>query len=99
MSLGKTPAARAVFPVGPTRPARYRLSVRAARAGLLFTSVLRRSAEPTAGQVRRAVADAVRAFGSRGCAERVAREFGDHLQTATARMRWARSPARRSVPA
>ena len=73
------------------RPARYRLSVRAARAGALFTSVLQRSAEPTTGQVRRAVADAVHAFGSRGCAEPVAQEFGDHPQTAAARMRWART--------
>ena len=30
-----------------------------------------------------------RAFGSRGCAERVAQEFGDHPETAAARMRWA----------
>ena len=52
------------------RPAKYHLSVRAARADALFASVLQSSAEPTAGQVRRAVADAVRAFGSRGCAER-----------------------------
>ena len=73
------------------RPARYHLSVRAARAGALFTSVLQRSAEPTTGQVRRAVADAVHAFGSRGCAEPVAQEFGDHPQTAAARMRWARA--------
>ena len=71
------------------RPAKYHLSVRAARADALFASALQRSAEPTAGQVRRAVADAVRAFGSRGCAERVAQEFGDHPQTAAARMRWA----------
>ena len=75
------------------RPAKYHLSVRAARADALFASVLQRSAEPTAGQVRRAVADAVRAFGSRGCAERVAQEFGDHPETAAARMRWARTMA------
>jgi hypothetical protein len=32
----------------------------------------------------------VRAFGRRGCAERVAQEFGDHPETAGPRMRWAR---------
>jgi hypothetical protein len=71
------------------RPATYHLSIRAARADALFASALQRSAEPTAGQVRRGVAEAIRAFGSRGCAERVAQEFGDHPETAAARMRWA----------
>jgi hypothetical protein len=42
------------------------------------------------GQVRKAVAAAMRAYGGRGCAERVAQEFGDHPETAAARMRWAR---------
>jgi hypothetical protein len=36
---------------------------------------------------------AVRAFGSQGCAERVAQEFGDHPEAAAARMRWARALA------
>jgi hypothetical protein len=75
------------------RPAMYHLSVRAARADAVFASGLQRSAQPTAGQVRRAVAEAVRAFGSRGCAARVAQEFGDHPETAAARMRWARAVA------
>jgi hypothetical protein len=72
------------------RPAMYHLSIRAARADAVFASALQRSAKPTAGQVRRAVAETVRAFGSRGCAARVAQEFGDHPETAAARMRWAR---------
>jgi len=72
------------------RPAMYHLSIRAARADAVFASALQRSAEPTAGQVRRAVAETVRALGSRGCAARVAQEFGDHPETAAARMRWAR---------
>ena len=71
------------------RPAMYHLSIRAARADAVFASALQRSAEPTAGQVRRAVAETVRAFGSRGCAARVAQEFGDHPEAAAARMRWA----------
>jgi hypothetical protein len=46
--------------------------------------------DPGAGQIRQAIARAVREFGSRGCAARVAQEFGDHPETAVARMRWAR---------
>ena len=75
------------------RPAMYHLSIRAARADAVFVSALQRSAQPTARQVRRAVAETVRAFGSRGCAARVAQEFGDRPETATARMRWARTVA------
>jgi hypothetical protein len=59
------------------------------RADALFASMLQRSEEPSAGQVRNAVAAAMRAYGGRGCAERVAQEFGDHPETAVARMRWA----------
>jgi hypothetical protein len=68
----------------------HHLSISAARADALFVSALQRSEELSTGQVRQAVATAVRAFGSRGCAERVAQEFGDHPDTAVARMRWAR---------
>jgi hypothetical protein len=68
----------------------HHLSISAARADALFVSALQRSEELRTGQVRQAVAAAVRAFGSRGCAERVAQEFGDHPDTAVARMRWAR---------
>ncbi len=72
------------------RPAMHHLSISAVRADALFVSALQRSEEPSTGQVRQAVAAAVRAFGGRGCAERVAQEFGDHPETAVARMRWAR---------
>ena len=75
------------------RPAMHHLSMSAARADALFVSALQRSEEVSTGQVRQAVATAVRAFGSRGCAERVAQEFGDHPDTAVARMRWARTVA------
>jgi hypothetical protein len=71
------------------RPAMHHLSISAARADALFVSALQRSEELSTGQVRQAVAAAVRAFGSKGCAERVAQEFGDHPDTAVARMRWA----------
>jgi hypothetical protein len=64
-----------------------------ADADALFVSALQRSDAPTAGQIRRAIAAAIGAFGCVGCAERVAQEFGDHPETAAARMRWALSVA------
>jgi hypothetical protein len=69
---------------------RYRRSASAVWAGALFASALQRSDAPSAGQVRAAAAAALRAYGRRGCAERVAQEFGDHPEAAVARMRWAR---------
>ena len=65
------------------------LSISAVRADALFVSALQRSTEPTAAQVHQAVSEAVAAFGSRGCAARVAQEYGDHPESAAARMRWA----------
>ena len=70
------------------------LSIGAVRADAVFVSGLQRCDEPSAGQVRQAVAAAVRAFGCSGCAGRVAQEFGDHPETAVIRMRWARGVAR-----
>jgi hypothetical protein len=51
---------------------------------------LQRSDELSAWQVRQAVAAAVRRFGSRGCAGRVAEAYGEHPDLAAERMRWAR---------
>jgi hypothetical protein len=65
-------------------------SASAVRTDALFASALQRSDKPTATQVREAIAAAVREFGGRGCAGRVAQEFGDHPDIAAARMRWAR---------
>jgi hypothetical protein len=62
-------------------------------ADALFASVLQRSDNPSAGQVRKAIAAAVRAYGSLGCVQRVAQEFGDHPEAAVNRMRWARAVA------
>jgi hypothetical protein len=80
---GRRPAAGAA--AGPHCP-----GISAVRADALFVSALQRGEQPSAGQVRQAVAAAVRTFGPRGCAGRVAQEFGDHPETAAARMRWAR---------
>ena len=68
----------------------YRPSASAAWADALFASMLQRSDGPSADEVRTAIAAAARAYSGRGCAERVAQEFGDHPGTAVARMRWAR---------
>jgi hypothetical protein len=63
------------------------------RAEALFVSTLQGSNEPSARQVQDAVAAAIRQFGRRGCAERVAQEFGEHPELAVPRMRWARRTA------
>ncbi len=73
------------------RSAPVDLSVTAARADALFASSLQRSDEPSALQVRQAIAAATREFGGLGCAARVAQEFGEHPETAVRRMRWART--------
>ena len=48
--------------------ARSDLSINAVRAGALFASPLQRSDEPSARQVRRAIATAIGVHGVRGCA-------------------------------
>ena len=58
-------------------------------ADALFASTLQRSDEPSAIQVKQAIAAATRAFGDLGCAARVAQEYGEHPETAAKRMRWA----------
>ena len=66
------------------------LSISEVRADALFVSSLQRSDRPSTGQVRQAVAAAVRQFGGRGCIGLVAQEFGEHPDLAVTRMRWAR---------
>lgn len=65
------------------------LSISEVRADALFVSSLQRSDQPSIGQVRQAVAAAVRQFGGPGCLSLVAAEFGEHPELAAARMRWA----------
>ena len=74
-------------------PAAHYLSIRASGADALFVSALQRSDDPNVGQIRQAIAAAIGAFDYSGCAGRVAQEFGDHAETAAARMRWACSMA------
>jgi hypothetical protein len=61
----------------------------AVRAGALFLSALQPSGSPTPDQIRRAVTTTLQRLGVRGCAAHVAGEFGDHPDTAVARMSWA----------
>ena len=75
------------------RPAMHHYGISAVRADALFVSALQRGDHPSGKEVRQAVAAAVEAFGQRGCAERVAQEFGDHPETAVTRMRWAHQAA------
>jgi hypothetical protein len=75
------------------RPAAHYPTTESFEADALFVSALQCSDELSAGQIGRAVAAAVGAFGYSGCAERVAQEFGDHPETAVPRMRWARAVA------
>jgi len=78
-------------------PPAHHLSVRASGADALFVSALQRSDNPSASQIRQAIAAATGAFGYSGCAGRVAQEFGDHPETAAARMRWARTLADEAI--
>ena len=73
------------------RSATYDPSISTVRADALFASALQRSDEPGAAQVDQAIAAAVRAYGTCGCAARVAQAYGDHPESAAARMRWARA--------
>lgn len=77
------------------RSAIYDPSISTVRADALFASALQRSDEPGAAQVDQAIAAAVRAYGYRGCAARVAQAYGDHPETAVVRMRWARATVTR----
>jgi hypothetical protein len=56
----------------------------------LFVSDLQSSQHPEPREVSAAITDIVRTVGRRCCAALVAQEFGDHPETAVARMRWVR---------
>jgi hypothetical protein len=75
-------------------PAQHQFDSTAFGTDALFVSALQGSDAPSADQIRQAIDAAIAAFGGLGCAERVAQEFGDHPETAAARMRWARAAAR-----
>src|ERR1022692_2340268 len=67
-----------------------RLNVNDARCEALFASRLQRWEAPTAEAVAQAIGCTVRQLGTRGCARQMGQEFGDHPESAMARMRWVR---------
>jgi hypothetical protein len=66
------------------------LNVNDARCEALFVSGLQRSDVPTAAGLAETISRTVRQFGVRGCAGRMAQEFGDRPEAAAERMRWIR---------
>lgn len=64
------------------------------RAEALFASPLQPSDRPDPRQVEAAAEASLRSLGAAGCAAVMAAEFGEHPETAAARMRWALSLAR-----
>ena len=76
-----------------TGPELTQLPAGDARREALFVSALQPSDAPTADMIARAIVSAMHRFGRRGCAARMAQEFGDHPDAAAARMRWARQLA------
>jgi len=80
---------------GPESPG----TLEAVRAGALFLSTLQPSGSPTPDQIRRAVTTTLQRLGVRGCAAHVAGEFGDHPDTAVARMGWALAAVNTLYPA
>jgi hypothetical protein len=64
------------------------LNVTSARCAALFASQLQRSDAPAPDAVAEAIRRTVRQFGVRGCASRMAQEFGDHPEAARDRMQW-----------
>ena len=67
-----------------------RLNVNDARCEALFASGLQPSDAPTEDLVAQVIRHTVRRYGIRGCADRMAQEFGDHPEAAVERMRWVR---------
>jgi hypothetical protein len=80
------------------QPSMTRLYVNEAWYEAVFASALQPSDSPTADVVAEAICSALRQFGVRGCAGRMAQEFGDHPDAAAGRMRWVRQlPLRREA--
>ena len=78
-------------PAGPRKLAPAQPAVDGARCRALFASSLQRSDAPGADVVAEAIRVTTRQLGTDGCTGRMAQEFGDHPEAATARMRWVRS--------
>lgn len=66
----------------------------ATRCEALFASDVQASQHPDSRQVSAAIAQVIDKFGVEFCLARVAQEFGDHPETAAARMHWAKQAVR-----
>jgi hypothetical protein len=71
----------------------------AVRAEALFASTMQSSGSVSPDQVRHAVTTSLRRLGIRGCAAKMAGEFGDHPDIARSRMIWALATIRTVYPA
>lgn len=69
-------------------------TIESVRAEALFVSPVQASEAPGSTQVRDAVTATLGRVGEHGCAVQVAGEFGEHPETAAARMGWALSAVR-----
>jgi hypothetical protein len=91
--MTEIPAAKTSLP-GRQRPGTFETF----RAEALFASTLQPSGSLSSEQVRLVVATTLRQLGIGGCAARMAAEFGDHPDTAAARMCWALATIRAVYP-
>ena len=62
-------------------------------AEAIFASTLQPSQPVAPAEAWAAVTEAITRYGARGCVDILAREFGDHPETAAPRMRFARELA------
>jgi hypothetical protein len=69
-----------------------------ARAQALFSSDLSATSSSTFAEVIAAIDRTLRTYGTSGCADRLAAEYGDHPETAVPRMRWALATAKITHP-
>lgn len=83
MPTGPDAGPATTHPGAPARAAAIR-----ARPVALFASGLQRSDVPTVAMTAQAIAATIRRLGLHGCLSQMAQEFGDHPDTAAARMRW-----------
>ena len=76
-----------------------RMSFTTARCAALFVFALQNGDAVGDMVVRAAIRRIIRELGTRGCAAWVAQEYGDHPDTAAARMRWASCAVAQAFPA
>jgi hypothetical protein len=74
---------------GRTPPALIEATAADRRREALFASELQPSDTPPGDMIAAAITSAIQRFGSSGCSERMAQEFGDHPDVACKRMRWS----------